>query len=229
MSRRIGVVTLAVWLAIPLPAAAQDSAESAARCAAGAKRGDVAACQRAAEENPADKTVRRNLARSLIAVGNFEESINVYRGLALEHPEDAEAHYDLAGMLGFVRLYAEAIPAIEGAIRLRPDHEPYHRLAAILYAQTGRLADAARATLKSAERGEITSMYDLVQYYRDGIGVARDPARALAWAKRAAEAGHVAAMGLMARVYAEGLFGQTPDERQAADWAARARASRLHE
>lgn len=226
MGRRVGAVALAVWLTVPLPTAAQDSADSAARCAAGAKRGDVAACQRAAQENPADKAVRHNLARSLIAVGNFEESINVYRGLAREHPEDAEAHYDLAGTLGFIRLYAEAIPAIEDAIRLRPDHEPYHRLAALLYAHVGRLADAARATLTSAEMGEITSMYDLVRYYRDGVGVARDPARALAWARRAAEAGHVAAMGLMARVYAEGLFGERPDEKQAADWAARARAAR---
>jgi TPR repeat protein len=216
-----------VWMAAALPAAAQDGAQSAARCAAGAERGDVAACQRAAQENPADKAVRRNLARSLIAVGNFEESINVYRGLARAHPEDAEAHYDLAGTLGFVRLYAEAILAIEDAVRLRPDHEPYHRLAAMLYAHVGRTADAVRATITSAEMGEITSMYDLIQYYRDGVGVARDPARALAWAKRAAEAGHVSAMGLMARVYAEGLFGQKPDEKQATAWAARERASRV--
>jgi TPR repeat protein len=218
---------MAAWLAAPLPAAAQDSTESAVRCAAGAKRGDVAACQRAAEENPADVAVRRNLARSLIAVGNFEESINVYRGLARAHPEDAEAHYDLAGTLGFVRLYAEAIPEIEDAIRLRPDHEPYYRLAALLYAHMGRMEESARATLKSAEMGEVTSMYDLVQYYRDGVGVVRDPARALAWARRAAEAGHVAAMRLMARVYAEGLFGQKPDEKQATAWAARERASRI--
>lgn len=199
------------------------------RCAANARTGDVKACLEAAEQLPDDLAVRRNLALSLLFIGNYEEAINLYRSIVMVRPDDAGAQYDLASALGFIRMYDDAVEPIEAAIRLRPDHVESYRFAAIIYMNLGRKTDAARATIKSAELGEITSMYDLVQFYRDGNGVEVDPKRALFWARRAADAGHIGAMALMIRVYLEGLYGEAPDETKARDWAARERRARLGE
>jgi len=212
-------MTLAAWAA---PSAVE-------RCAASARSGDVAACREAAALQPDDLAVRRHLALSLLIAGDYEESINLYRSVTLVRPDDAGAQYDLASALGFIRMYDDAVEPIEAAIRLRPDHVESYRFAAIVYMNLGRKTDAARATIKSAELGEITSMYDLVQFYRDGSGVEVDPKRALFWARRAADAGHVGAMALMTRVYLEGLYGEAPDEATARDWAARERRARLGE
>lgn len=215
--------------ALATPVAAWAASPAVERCAAYAQTGDVAACREAAAQRPGDLAVRRNLALSLLIAGDYEESINLYRSVALARPDDAGAQYDLASALGFIRMYAEAVEPVEAAIRLRPDHVESYRFAAIVYTILGRKADAARVTIRSAELGEITSMYDLVQFYQDGVGVEVDPGKALSWARRAADAGHVGAMALMTRVYLEGLYGEAPDETKAALWAARERHARLGE
>ncbi|MDP6119809.1 MAG: hypothetical protein QF450_00145 [Rhodospirillales bacterium] len=62
----------------------------------------------------------RHLARSLISVGDLEGAADVRRTIVTLRPDDAGAHYDLAGTLGFIRRYAEAAAPIEIAIRLAP-------------------------------------------------------------------------------------------------------------
>ena len=222
-----GIGWMIVTIAMTATAGAAPSAVE--RCAAGAQSGDVKACLEAVEQHPDDLTVRRNLALSLLFIGNYEEAINLYRSIVMVRPDDAGAQYDLASALGFIRMYDDAVEPIEAAIRLRPDHAESYRFAAIVYTNLGRKTDAARATIKSAEMGEITSMYDLVQLYRDGSGVDADPQRALFWARRAADAGHIGAMALMIRIYLEGLYGEAPDESKARDWAALERRARLGE
>ena len=90
------------------------------QCAAAAAAAAVEACRRAAGENPEDVAVLRHLARSLIAIGDFEAAVDVQRTIVTLRPGDAGAHYDLAGTLGFIRLYADAVQPIETAIRLAP-------------------------------------------------------------------------------------------------------------
>ena len=217
------------FLACGIATAAWAASSAVERCAANARSGDVKSCLDAAEQRPDDLAVRRNLALSLLFIGNYEEAINLYRSIVMARPGDAGAQYDLASALGFIRMYADAVEPIEAAIRLRPDRVEAYRFAAIVYMNLDRKSDAAKATIKSAELGEITSMYDLVQFYRDGVGVDVDPKKALFWARRAADAGHIGAMALMIRDYLEGLYGEAPDEGKAAQWAARERHARLGE
>lgn len=218
--------TIATFAMTATAGAASSAVE---RCAENARSGDIAACREAAVQRPDDLAVKRNLALALLIAGDYEESINLYRSITLIRPDDAGAQYDLASALGFIRMYDDAVEPIEAAIRLRPDHVESYRFAAIVYMNLGRKTDAARATIKSAELGETTSMYDLVQFYREGSGVEVDLKRALFWARRAADAGHIGAMALMTRVYLDGLYGEAPDETKVRDWAARERRARLGE
>ncbi len=199
------------------------------QCAAAAADGAVEACRRAAAENPEDVAVLRHLARSLIAIGDFEAAVDVQRTIVTLRPGDAGAHYDLAGTLGFIRLYADAVQPIETAIRLAPGDIAARQAAAVIYFSSGRPADAVAHTLKAAELGDARSMYDMFRYTRDGTGMAADAGRAFGWLESAARGGHAKAMALMAEVYLEGLHGQAADIAKAKDWARRARAQRLGE
>lgn len=220
--RNRGAAVVLAGLAAAAPAVADQAAVRA--CAEGARAGGVGACERALEATPDEPTLLRLLARARVAAADFDGAIESYRALSLASPDDADAQYMLAGTLGFVRRYQEALAPIEAALRLEPEWLAAHRAAALLYAHAGKPEEAARATLASAERGEITAMYDLYLFYRDGIGVAADFARARHWAERAAEAGHLRAVSLMVRVYREGMLGAIPDEARARAWEDRARA-----
>jgi Flp pilus assembly protein TadD len=84
---------LAALLIAP-PASAQQSL--AARCAAMALEGNVAACERAIAENPQDDESRRHLGRAFLAVGDGVMSVRTYRDLLTRHPDDWTLHFDLA-------------------------------------------------------------------------------------------------------------------------------------
>lgn len=222
----------AALVAVALLGAANPSgaAVSAAEaCARMAGEGAVEACRRAAAEAPDDIAVLRNLAKSLIAAGDFEATLGVQRDIVRRAPHEAEAHRDLAGTLGFIRRYDEAVEPIETANRLRPGDVVLHQAAALIYANAGRLEEAVRHTRAAAALGDARSMYDLHGFYRDGIGVAADPVEALRWVERAARGGHVKAMAVMAEIYAEGLLGQSADAAKATEWAVRARNARRGE
>ncbi len=223
--RRAAAGLLGIVLAAPALAATP----AARQCAAAAADGAVEACRRAAAESPEDIAVLRHLARSLVAVGDFEAAVDVQRRIVTLRPNDAGAHYDLAGTLGFIRRYAEAVAPIETAIRLAPGDIAARQAAAVIYFNTGATEAAVAHTRKAAALGDARSMYDMFRYRRDGTGVAADPAGAFAWLERAALGGHVKAMAVIAEVYLEGLYGRTADSAKATDWARRARAARLGE
>ena len=216
-------------LGLVLAAPALAATPAARQCAAAAADGAVEACRRAAAENPKDVVVLRHLAESLVAVGDFEAAVDAQRAIASLSPDDAGAHYDLAGTLGFIRRYAEAAQPIETAIRLAPGDIAARRAAAVIYLSSGRAAAAVAHTREAAELGDARSMYDMFRYARDGIGMAADGGRAFGWLERAAQGGHAKAMALLAEVYLEGLHGQAADIAKAKDWARRARAARLGE
>ncbi|MDP6390031.1 MAG: hypothetical protein QF654_09080 [Alphaproteobacteria bacterium] len=199
--------------------------ETCARIAGSGAMDSVETCRKAAAEVPRNVAVLRNLSTSLSSIGDFNGAVEVERRIVALLPDDARAHYDLAGTLGFVRRYGEAVGPIETAIRLRPGNIPSYQAAAIIYVRLGRISEAISVTQKAAELGDPISMFDLAGYFERGIGVDADPAQAFLWTRRAAESGHVYAMRLLASVYLEGGLGQPPDDAKAEDWARRARAA----
>lgn len=227
MKHLAAVFALSLSLLTPPWAPAIAASHAAARCAAEAENGAVAACEKAARENPGDVKVQRDLARSFIAIGDFDSAVDVYQRIAAARPDDARAHHDLGGTLGFVRRYAEAIEPMEAVMRLKPRDVAAYKAAAVVYTQLGRVGDAVRVTRKAADLGDAIAMFDLSRFYRDGTGVSVDSRQALAWAQRAAEQGHLGALDLMVRVYLEGLMGEAVDEQKAKAWAWKYRRARL--
>lgn len=216
-------LTAAGVLLAGLPAAAETAAE---RCAAGAATGDRAACEAAVAAAPADAKLRRLLAISRTKTGDYDGAIEAYREVTQLSPRDAQAHYELGWMLAFVRRYAESAAPFEEAIRLRPDHAPTYRAAAIVYELLKRHPEMFRVMLAGARLGDEIAMFDTYHCYERGRGTARDDAAALAWLTRAGEAGHVTAMDKLAEIYLNGGLGAKADEGLAERWATRARLAR---
>lgn len=176
-----------------------------------------------AENSPGDIEAMRVLAFELLWLEDYERSIEVYREIARHTPDDPKSHYDLAGTLSFLRLYEEAVEPITTAIRLDPDNVRMHEMAAMIFLSLRRYQEAFAAMLNSAELGESTAMYSLVDMYEKGLGVTADQDQAMYWAERAAEHGHMGAMVIMEEAYRSGRFGRRIDPKLADEWAKRLR------
>jgi TPR repeat protein len=122
--------------------------------------------------------------------------------------------------------FIEASPSMHRALALDPRNLLHHRLASIIFEQSGETEAAFAAHLALAEAGVETGMYDLAQDYRDGYGTAADLAAARRWFEAAATAGHVAAMDRLAEGLEAGSFGAPPDPAAAAEWRDAARLAR---
>jgi TPR repeat protein len=175
----------------------------------------------AAENTTQDVEAMRALAFKLMWVEDYERSIEVYREIARQTPDDPKSHYDLAGTLSFLRLYQEAVEPIEMAVRLDPENLRTQEMAAMIYLNLKRYDDAFAATRKCAELGESTAMYTLVNMYEKGLGVTADQDQAAYWAERAAERGHLGAMAIMEEAYRTGRFGRPIELKRADEWAKR--------
>ena len=175
------------------------------------------------ERSPEDIATMRLLALEYLRVENYEGSIELYRTIAREVPDDPRSHYELAGTLAFLRLYEEAVKPIETAIRLDPDDVRARDMAALIYWNMRRYDEAFAATLKCAELGEPTAMFSLMDMYEQGIGVSIDQDRAVYWAEQAADHGHLGAMATMEQAYRTGRFGRHIDSKRAEAWAQRLR------
>ncbi len=208
-------------LLIAAPASAQQS--FAARCAAMAAEGGVAACERAIAENPADDESRRNLGRAFLAVGDGGMSILTYRDLLTRHPDDWTLHYDLAVATTAAMRYGEAVEPALTALRRHPGDVPALKIARIALQMSGRHGDAMPVLERLAAVGDTTAMYDLGEAYEFGRGVAKVPARAAAWYAQAGEAGHGAAAARLADAYLNGELNLAVDAAAAEMWAKRAK------
>ncbi len=94
---------------------------------------------------------RRNLAAIEFGAGRYEAAAALYRQLLDEDPEDPSLHTSLAGSLGVLGRYPEALEHLERALELEPlSVEAYHNRAVILERQ-GRL-EAAVADYRTAVR-----------------------------------------------------------------------------
>ena len=173
--------------------------------------------------SPEDIATMRLLALELLRVEDYQGSIDLYRAVARETPDDPRSHYELAGTLAFLRLYEDAVEPIETAIRLAPDDVHAQDMAALIFWSLRRYDEAFAATLRSAELGESTAMFSLVDMYEQGIGVPADQDRAVYWAEQAADHGHLGAMATMEQAYRTGRFGRRIDPMVADAWAQRLR------
>lgn len=230
--RRLLLPALALALPLAPLADARDAlaaghASPTTLCAERADRGDVTACRRAVERHPDDLSIRHNLATAYMAVGDYDAAVDAYGELAARKPEDARVQYAYASVLGFVRRYVDAVAPLETLLRLEPDNVDAWRLASLVYQQTKQDRQSFEATRRAAELGDAPSMFDMMWHYETGNGVDADPAEALAWVTRAAEAGHIGAMDLLVETYLEGnRFAAAPDDAKAEAWALRARQAR---
>jgi serine/threonine-protein kinase len=115
----------------------------------------VAACRKAVELAPDDSSVHHQLAVVLYRYArDYEGAIRAFRaaiGLAPDRPDD---HRDLGYALYRVGRFAEAVPALEDAIRLSRGKAVFERslLGRVLY-RAGRFEDASRALREAMRLG----------------------------------------------------------------------------
>jgi TPR repeat protein len=183
----------------------------------------------AAAAGPADNThpqgleAARAVAKALLGQAEYGAAVEAYREIAARTPGDPRSHYELASTLAFLRDYPEAVLAVEQAIAIDARDPRFHALAGLLYFKLDRDVDAFVASRRGAELGDTTAMFTLVGLYERGQGVAKNPSAALDWARRAADAGHLGAMALLADVYRDGRLGQAADTKRAEAWTRRLR------
>jgi TPR repeat protein len=113
-------------------------------------------------------------------------------------------------------MFSEAIPAIERAIALDPKNTLYWEFSAMALQQISQHDKAFAATQRGAEIGDVNAMFSLAGLHEHGRGTSVSKGKALQWLERAASAGHLSAMDVMRRVYADGLYGQAPNSTRGA-------------
>jgi hypothetical protein len=84
--------------------------------------------------------------------------------------------------------------------------------------QEGHLEDAFSLFSQSAQLGDTSAMVELGECYSSGEGVAQDENKALAWFRRAGEAGNLAGMVSLGGMYLLGVDGNDPNYEEAAHW-----------
>lgn len=183
---------------------------------------DIRACMTAVDAAPDDLALRRHFAALLLGNRWDDDAVMQLMEIAKRTPADPKAHFDLAAALATLNRFSEAAEPIERALALGADDLPTLQLAAIAFRARKDWRGLVEVDLKSAEKGDRLAMYELVELYADGLGVAADPKAALRWLMRAAEAGHIGAMDRLAEIYRDGLLGEAKDAAKAARWQKRA-------
>ncbi len=191
-------------------------------CLAGRGADKVRACNEALKTAPKDLALRRALARALMDVGDGIGGTGEYGAIAQDRPDDPQAWFDYGTALATDYRFAEAAVAIESALKLDPNHRDANKIAVLAYERAGRDAEAYAANLRLAGMGDAIGMYDVAESLLEGRGVKSDPPASVPWFRRAAEAGHFGAMAKLAKIYAEGLYGEKRDPALAAEWAKKA-------
>ncbi|HKY95384.1 MAG TPA: hypothetical protein VJL84_08760 [Kiloniellales bacterium] len=212
-----------ILLLLPMPAAAESWHE---RCAAADPARSVKPCEEALIDDSRDLLALKRLGDFYLGNRGEWRAVELYARRIELDPENPEAYFDHAAALATMWYFIEASPSMHQALRLDPDNILHHRLAAIVFEQSGEAEAAFSAHLALAEAGETIGMYDVAKDYRDGTGTTADPAVALRWFLAAAEGGHVLAMERLADGLEAGSFGQPPDPAGAAAWRRAAEAAR---
>lgn len=220
--RMLALVALSSSLA--LPALAAESWHQ--RCADATPAESVRPCEEALIDDPNDLLALKRLGDFYLGNSGEWRAIELYSRRILLDPESPEAYFDHAAALATMWYFAEASPSMHQALALDRTNLQHHRLASIIFEQSGELEAAFAAHLALAEAGVEIGMYDLAKDYDDGQGTNKDPAAALRWYRAAAESGHVAAMERLAEGLEAGRFGLPPDPAAAASWREAAKAAK---
>jgi TPR repeat protein len=215
---RMRVLRIAATAALCLPALPASAQDWARTCADARGQDKVVACNQALKATPGDVELRRHLGRALLDIGDGMGGANEFGAIAEERPRDARAWYDYAAALATDYRFADAAKAIARSLALDPRPYEANKIAVLVYERANRDTEAHAANLRLAAMGDRIAMNDIADALLEGRGVQADPAAAVPWLVRAAEAGHFGAMALLARVYAEGLFGQRRDAARAEFW-----------
>lgn len=85
--------------------------------------------------------------------------------------------------------------------------------------------EAVRLYRKAADLGYRDAIYPVAYAFENGIGVEKNPVEALKWYRRSAEQGVSFAMNRIARAYAFGELGLSPDPALAEEWRAKEKAA----
>jgi protein O-mannosyl-transferase len=110
----------------------------------------------AAYMKPDDLAARLRLASTLIAIGQWHETRRVAELTTREHPESAEAHYDLGRALAGLGDTAGATTAYQKACELFPQYGAAHYALAMSYRKLGR-DEEARQHLALYEQDKTTA------------------------------------------------------------------------
>ncbi|MEM7407553.1 MAG: tetratricopeptide repeat protein [Pseudomonadota bacterium] len=167
----------------------------------------------------------RTQALSYVEDGHYGDALNAYQRIAELHPDDAQAHYDLAATMTFIRMYIDAQTPIARARRLAPDEPRFHALAALLHMVLNEHREAFAASLAGAKLGDAQAMFTLVGMYEAGRGTRQDSHEGLRWLIRAAEHEHLSALEMLVAEYTDGGSFARPDAGQARLWKARLEAA----
>lgn len=226
-SRLVATVWLVLALAIGAGPTLAAESDLAAKCRALKGRPALGTCLRAVKARPHDERLHQRLGYLYLTLGLYETSIDTFRAMTKKWPGSWRAHYDLATVYAYIRAYTYALPPIETAVKINGGNVSALTLAVVIYKNLKRNDDAFRLALRASELGDIGSMAVTAFNYEEGVGTAKDPAKAVHWLRRAAKGGHVGAMNRMSALYLEGGLGVVPDEQKAKAWAARSRQARF--
>lgn len=128
----------------------------------------------------------------------------------LKTAEDSISRGDVPTAMALLRRAADA------------NHGPAQARLADLLLAAEYDAEALALYRKAADQGDPAGEVGLGRAYADARGVARDPAVALQWYRKAEAKNHRAAFDALARAYHTGDLGLPKDLQKAAEYAAKA-------
>jgi len=113
----------------------------------------------------------RTMAGVLFEQGRFDESLEAYRRLVEEFPEDASLRVSLAGVLGKLERYEEALEELDLAVDLAPLHPAAHHNRGVV---AERMGDVGRAIEAYREALRYSPGYEPSARALDRLGVPRE-------------------------------------------------------
>lgn len=102
------------------------------------------ACELAEQQGSQTETPFLYLARLLISLQQFEQSLPLLKKAVATNPKSPEVHTALGQALGRLGHYEQAIQSLQEAVRLAPNEKSPHYLMISLYQKLGKTEDARR-------------------------------------------------------------------------------------
>lgn len=194
------------------------------RCSNAHEYERVRMCRAALQYAPDDQTLRRQLAQSLLDIGDAAGAAAELARVAAGLPRSAGAWLEYATALVDAYRFDDAAVAIGRSLALDPNDFMANKIAVIAYERSGRLEATFDANVRLAAAGDPIAMNDIAEALLYGRGVAENASDAVTWFERAASAGHYGAMDRLAHVHRMGLYGREANTMLAEQWSKRAAA-----